>query len=341
MNEERQRIAFFCRAKPQGVDALDVFLENRGVYIGYPFVKKGKRYDPHNLATCLVDFTCHEDEWAKELNGQAHQQSKNRNRNFIPRVTRGSYVVIPRPSDARIYVGQIASDFHIVNDPKNTDSYLQRCKEQIKGSSEEQNMHRADVAMGWAVDEYRSFDLSRLPCWLRMSLQGRSTYGVFKDHPLDEDYTAVTFFDDLVQGNDFKPWHWTSELEQIKRRLVETLTVNSFEHLVVSLLQLEFPEERWVQTGGAGDGGIDGLGSDQDGKVTGIMQAKLYAHDVPELGGIKPDGRGIRRYAAVLLLKNRPKEYTHNLLDIEWIATKFREHAERLPLALTMRVQTA
>ena len=48
---------------------------------------------------------------------------------------------------------------------------------------------------------------------------------------------------------------WTLDIEEIKRRLAEDLTPTSFEHLVVSLLQLEHPTETWQYTGGPGDGG--------------------------------------------------------------------------------------
>jgi len=71
------------------------------------------------------------------------------------------------------------------------------------------------------------------------------------------------------------------------------------------------------------------------------MQAKLVANTPPDLSDLKEDGRKIRRYGAVLILRNTPKKYAHELIEINWIAEKVREHANRLPLALTLKVGAA
>ena len=62
----------------------------------------------------------------------------------------------------------------------------------------------------------------------------------------------------------------------IKRRLVDSLNPSSFEHLVVSLLQLENPSEIWQQCGGAGDGGIDGFGCNEKDEIEAILQCKFH-----------------------------------------------------------------
>ena len=133
---------------------------------------------------------------------------------------------------------------------------------------------------------------------------------------------------------------WTLDADEIKRRLVDTLTPTAFEHLVVSLLQLERPDEIWHQTGGPGDGGIDGLGSNEKGEVVGLMQAKLRTWSAPKLGGLGYSDRQIVRYAAVLVLEGQDRETDDKttLLDIEWIAKKLRCHWHKLPQAVAVRV---
>ena len=108
--------------------------------------------------------------------------------------------------------------------------------------------------------------------------------------------------------------------------------------LVVALLQLENPREIWQHTGGSGDGGIDGLGSDEAGDVVAVMQAKYYASAAPQLGEVNAD-RPLRRYAAVFLPEN-PQEPADEtcLLNLDWIVRAVCRHWQRLPFALTRRI---
>src|SRR5205085_721411 len=71
-----------------------------------------------------------------------------------------------------------------------------------------------------------------------------------------------------------RPDSWTLDRQEIERRLLDTLTPSSFEHLVVSLLQLEHRHETWSQVGGPGDGGIDDVGAAEDGAVAALLQCK-------------------------------------------------------------------
>ena len=119
-------IAFFCRAKPQGADALRICKKAGRIFIGYPLLRKGETYNPGALGRCLVDPTCPDKEWAREIAGQSNARSYNRNRNFIPLVTPGSIVVIPRPEQGAVYSGRIVGRFEIVDSPlsKRGDTYL-------------------------------------------------------------------------------------------------------------------------------------------------------------------------------------------------------------------------
>lgn len=347
-NESKEKIAFFCRAKPQDYDALEIFKTANMVFIGYPLLKQGHTYDPQALRTCLVDPTCGDNEWASALKEKKadkgfNARAFNKNRNFIKnQVTIGSIVVIPRPEQGKAYLGRITEPFQIVNSPSWAKDYLEL--RNASADEDREYSYIADVAQGWKVDEYRDIDLSEIPGWIRHSMFGRSTYGkIRKHHPLDEELDEKETSFDVLQricaGQSVVDYQLTSELTKIKRRLIDTLTANAFESLVVSLLQLEYPDEIWQHTGGPGDGGIDGLGFNEKGKVVGLMQAKLFASSAPELGSLGHDNHQIRRYAAVLVPEN-PSHPSHGteLLNLDWIAEKVLKHANRLPQAIALRV---
>ena len=153
-------------------------------------------------------------------------------------------------------------------------------------------------------------------------------------HPLDPEVTAYRVLEDLYEGKRAIQLAWTLDLDEIRKRLVAILTPTSFEHLVVSLLQLEHPDEVWQHTGGPGDGGIDGLGSNGNGTTVGLLQAKLVSGWTPEFA--EP---GLRCYGAVLLPEHPdpPRDGTI-LLDLDWTASAVRRHWRRLPQALTLRM---
>ena len=342
----KKPIAFYCRAKPQHANAIKIFRESNYVFIGYPLKRKRENgsnipYDPTALAGCLAN-PMNDDDWEEQIERHKKEtgfksQQFNKNRNFAKRVTKGSIVVIPRPEEGAVYLGKVISDFRIIDNPQWAKAYLNLRAEQKLDIDDSKNQHIADVCQGWKVEAYKKVDLSKLPAWLRRSLFGRTTFGVFKDHPLDESVTAFKSLADIYEGNVLPPLKWTTNPSDVKNRLIENLTANSFEHLVVSLLQLKHPTEIWHQTGGPGDGGIDGLGSDENGNVTGIMQAKFYSDIAPQLPDL--DGIDIRRYAAVLLPEH-PEVKTENteLLDINWVATMIIKHSNKMPLAMTMRI---
>ena len=334
-------IAFYCRAKPQDCDAFTIFEEQHRVFIGYPLHQIGVPYDPQALHTCLVDPTCPEEEW-QAAEGRNGNHSKNRN--FIRRVKEargeGAIVLIPRPNQGVAYLGRIIGPFEIVDAPHWGEDYLCLREQQGLDRNDERQHHIADVAQGWPVDGYQPIALSRVPGWIRCSLFGRSTYGEFRPHPLNEQLTAYEVLDQLLEGPQEAYGPWTLELEEIKQRLVDTLdNPSAFENLIVSLLQLEYPNEIWRHTGGPGDGGIDGLGSNEAGETVGLMQAKFRADTAPELSNLAEDGGGIRRYAAIFLPENpQPPADGTILLNLAWITCAVRRHWRYLPLARTIRV---
>lgn len=335
-------IAFFCRAKPQDFDALEIFKRAGRVFIGYPLLRIGHKYAPNNLRHCLVNLAVDDEEWAHEQ--QANDLFVNRhtmNRNLVRKVTPGSITVIPRPREGAAYIARITGDYDIVNAPDWAQDYLTSRENQGLDANDAGKHHIADVAQGWDIDEYRRVDVTQLPAWIRRTMHSRGTYAVFDDHPVDPGIAAHAVLERII-GGERQPVRWTLDLDDIKRRLVDTLLPYAFECLAVSLLQLERPDELWHQTGGTGDGGVDGVGSDEQGMVVGLMQAKLHARRAPGFPAAGRRNPRVRLYSAVLA----PEHPTSpggdvQLLDLDWIAKAVQQHWRLLPQARAMRIGEA
>ena len=346
-------IALLSRAKPQDCDALEVFLQNSRVFLGYPLPQPGAEYDPQALCEWMINpATCSEAEWraaykAYEFKNQMHATTRNRIREVeAARAEDGALVVIPRQREGCVYVGRIDQQFEIVCAPAWGADYLDLRAQQGLDVNDQEQQHIADVAQGWCVTDghgnpgYHQVDLAALPGWLQSNLLGRSSIQRIYGHPLDEDVAAYQVFLNLLEGQPVPQAMWTLELDEIERRLVESLNPSSLENLVVSLLQLEHRDEIWRQVGGPGDGGVDGIGSNEAGQTIGLLQVKFRADDPIDEFDDQADEDGIRRYIAILLPENPPPPANDAiiLLDLHWMANAVQEHWQDLPQALSMRV---
>ena len=344
-------IAFFCRAKPQKCDAFPIFQQTRRVFLGWPLVREEPSYDRRALRACIVDpSSASEEEWEREAAGypSGARRQFSQNRNFIRRVEEhrrdGAIVLVPRPAEGVAYLGRLTSPFEIVDAPQWGECYLR-----LRGidpsrldHDDEENHHVADVAQGWRVDGYHPVALSRIPGWIRRTLIGRQTYGEFRHpHPLADDVTAYDRLAQVLDGVELDRSSWTLDLDEIRRRLIDVVTPAVFEHLVVSLLQLEHPVDVWQHTGGPGDGGIDGLGSDLQGQTVAVMQAKYGADSPPDFGELPAKRPSIRYYAAVFLPGQWEPVEGVTLLDFDWTARGVCRHWRALPLAMSLRVGEA
>ena len=309
------------------------------------------RYDPTRLRDCILNpFTATDREWhgalALDTSGNRSQFSKNRN--FVRRVEQcregGAIVLIPRPKEGLVYLGRITGCIEIVDAPEWAECYLRlRADNELRAAEHDaEDRHVADVAQGWHIaDGYYPVPLSRIPGWIRRTLS-RSTYGEFKHpHPLDGAVTAHCRLDAILNGTERVHDTWTLDVDEMKWRLVEVMTPNLFEHLVVSLLQLDHPEEVWHHTGGSGDGGIDGFGSNASSRTVAVMQAKYVGNELHEFGVLPTptEGLPIRRYWAEFLPRwrsDRPDGIT--VLNLDWVVCAVSRHWRSLPLALTLRI---
>jgi hypothetical protein len=130
-------------AKPQDVDAIEIVVTEKRVFIGYPMWRAGAIYDPLNLKACVVDPSSGDDEWATAHAASSVKRPQfNQNRNLVRKVGVGSIALVPRPSRGVIYGGRIISNFELVNAPPWYNRYMK-----IRGDEDnEDNWHAAGVA---------------------------------------------------------------------------------------------------------------------------------------------------------------------------------------------------
>lgn len=332
---------FFSRCKPQGADVIDVVLEHRRVFIGYPMHRNGAAYDPHDIHSCVVSPAAPEEEWRQVHTESDRRREYKQNRNLVARIQQDDLVLVPRPGRGVIYCGKIDGSFQLESDPPWYDQYMSIRAVQNCSPDSHDCWHAADIAQGWKVDSFRSIPVPKVPAWIRRSLFGRSTYGVIK--PDDEvgvdPYRALL---DIMDVPSFPVRAWTVDRAHVEQRLVNDLTPSTFEHLVVSLLQLETIGEAWSHIGGSGDGGIDGIGADQTGHVVALLQCKwqYWGGDPFAQTTLWNEGAiQLRKYLATL--RHPPSVSVPEsviFLDRSKIAALIIKHADRLPLALSMRV---
>jgi hypothetical protein len=330
------QVVFYSRCKPQEVDAIELVLKEKRIFIGYPMQRSGVVYDPRNLRTCVVDLSCEQGEWNAAHATSNKLRQYNQNRNLVAAIEIGSIAMVPRPSLGVIYCGRIVSKFELVNAPPWYDRYME-----IRGDVDgEETWHAADVGQCWRVDDFRAIPVPRVPAWIRRSLFSRSTYGIISPDPFAGEPHDV--LSGILDSEGFEAQDWTLDVAVIEKRLLNGLTPSTFEHLVVALIQLEHVEESWTHVGGSGDGGVDGVGANQDGGVIGLLQCKWQywgGDPFPATSVWTVSPRPFRKYLATLrhpdgvlppadlIFLNRPK-----------IAALVTKHYSKLPQAISLRI---
>ena len=195
------------------------------------------------------------------------------------------------------------------------------------------------MAQCWSVDNFKPIPLPRIPAWVRRSLFGRSTYGII--HPDEVCGNPHGIISNIIDTDGSEEQSWTLDPMVIEKRMLTDLNPSTFEHLIVSLLQLEHPEEVWSQTGGSGDGGIDGVGAGSNGEVTGLLQCKwqYWGGSTFPTGPVWPSGaQPSRRYLASLRYPDGVIPPDSEFLGRSKIAELVAKHHVRLPQAISMRI---
>lgn len=181
---------------------------------------------------------------------------------------------------------------------------------------------------------------------MKYRLLSRTTIGWLSDLP-DKTANATEVLEQLYEGNyepDFSP---TDSIEVIEGRLLDWTTPSSFEHLVCSLLQCEFPNDHWMHIGGSGDGGADGISIDRSGKIPAALQCEWKMSGDPWALGEslaaqlrKNWGEAPRIYVASLFHPPRIQnpESRVTFLGRDSIARLLHRHRDRCPFAATIGV---
>ena len=335
-----EKSVFFSRCRPQGCDPIDIVIRERRIFIGYPAWRNDAVPQRGHLRDAVVDLWCSDAEWNAfyETSDRNQRKQYQQNRNFVRRVTPGSIALVPRPDRGVIYAGRIVKHFELIDDPLWSDEYLRLREEQQCDEGGGEFSHLADVAQCCEVDIFRPLPFPLIPAWIRSSLFGRSTYGHIK--PLSElELDPFTIMDRLLDHPERIEQSWTLDVRETERRLVDGVGPNTFEHLCVSLLQLECPSEIWAHVGGSGDGGVDGLGTAADGKVVGLLQCKWRFGGEDLAVAAKSLHGEVRQLLAILL--HRPNIQSSEGLEL-WprnhIASLVVKHAAGLPLAKSLRI---
>lgn len=334
-------IVFFCRLRPQGCDAVDLALQTRRVFIGYPAWRDGKLDQEHSFRSALIDLSVPDQD--ADLLDQSldagYRRQVSANRNLVREVDMGSIVLMPRPARGVVYAA-FTDGFELVDDPTWGETYLALRTAQ-RQTVEPRGSHLADVVQGWRVDQWHALPFPLIPAWIRASLLGRSTVGRIRPLALgDLRLDPLAILRMLIEAPDRTHLPWTSELAEVELRLVTSIGPNTLEHLVVALLQLEHPSEIWSHVGGSGDGGVDGMGANAKGRVVGLVQCKWSydGHELPFAGEAELDP-SIERFVATLVHTSTLKaSQGTRLLDRPTIAKLILKHADTLPWARTMRI---
>ncbi len=264
-------IVFFSRCRPQKADLIDIVLKNNRAFIGWPAWVAD--YKIGQLRECIADLACSDSKWESLVpHFDEYRRHYTQNRNLVKKVVPGSLVLVPRPNLGLVYAGRVQGSFELINNPPWAAEYLRLRKEQGLEVDHE-GSHVADVVQCWQVDRFRPIPFPVIPAWIRASLFGRSTYGEIK--PIGElELDPYNILDRLIENPSSVTRPWTRNIFEIEQRLLSDIGPSTFEHLCVALLQLEHPDEIWAHVGGSGDGGVDGVGADQFGNVTSLLQCK-------------------------------------------------------------------
>lgn len=335
-----ENAVFFSRCRPQGSEPIDLVLRERRVFIGYPAWRDDTEPRRGHLRDAVVDLWCTDEEWALFYNrsDKTDRKQYQRNRNFVQQIEPGAIALVPRPHQGLVYAGRVVTRFEMLDDPAWGEEYLRLRREQGCSEGSGEFSHLADVAHCCEVDQFRPLPFPLVPVWIRRSFFGRSTYG--RIWPISElDLDPYPILDQLLDNPEWVARAWTDDAKEVERRLVDGIGPNTFEHLCVSLLQLEHPDQVWAHVGGSGDGGVDGIGAGADGKVVGLLQCKwaYYGEDVAPAD--KALHGTVRQVLAALV-------HPGDMLPIEgvdlWqrdhVASLVIKHSARLPIALSLRI---
>ena len=335
-------VAFYSKCRPQRADLWSISEDVRRVFIGYPPRRadtdssRGWRRD--GARSVFVDLL--DPEWERiprrpERRGYASQVTANRN--LARKIGKDSIVVVPRPASGACFAARVTAPFELVDRPTWADRYLELRRE--KGLPHDDELsHVGDVVQTWSVAKWFRLPFVAVPRWISYQLLSRRTCGIIKDWPSPA-LSSWEALDGMLRkraGEHYQPLRNEADLE---RALIDWLSPSAFEHLVVSLLQLEAPAGvYWHHVGGSGDGGVDGVAVDADGSLWGVLQCKWRTATSPARIIESLRNRSPRAFVAYLAgYESTPMDIAGGTFwDRKRVAELVAKHRDRLPFARSL-----
>jgi len=333
------RGVFFVKCRPQGADIIEIVRKWRRAFVGYPPWKKGASYNPSNLSACIVDFSQPNDDWDDQIDESEYHRSMASNRRFAKDVKAGWIAMIPRPGDGLCWLSEVTGPFELTDAPPWREEYLKLRRESGLDIRNEQS-HVGDIAQSWPLSPLQKVPFARVPRWISYRLLSRPTIGEIEGF-LDLELDPYDTLKSLMDGSAAEVPAETGDTAEIERRLLTYVSPSAFEHLCVSLLQLEHPGDMWWHTGGSGDGGADGQGYSSNWEFTGVLQCKWhYSGKSLSDGWAGALPLGCRRHVLASLIHGEVQIdiNTGEFWGRKRIAELVKKHARKVPLAKTLRV---
>ena len=347
-------ICFMIRNRPQNADIIDLVLRENRAFVGYAPVRNDMWHQDYNFKDVIFDISDFDDRrwqsfknsWPKKDTLDSGEDIKRYSlrhattyRNLLWELEKNKkddlpppIVVVPRPSEGLVYLGEY-DGFELVHNPIWLDSYY-KLRESQNLDIENKLSHARDVVQSFKVKKWVPVSMALIPAWIRRTLFGRSTIArirPFNAHNSIEQ--TLEPYKYLKQLHDNPSFRKIIGEETTYETLINLFPPEPFEHLVIALLQCEHKKLRWLHVGGSGDGGVDGIGFDDNGKTKFLVQCK-WQWDGQDVGlKSKKDCKVIVAYLQGDKCKNTD---THIYMNGHEIATLIEEHRRILPQAKTM-----
>lgn len=320
-------ICLLVRNKPCKIDAFEIAKRHSCAFVGYSAIREQKLRETLSVLERVLPFDAPEAEWCALGNVSARTQ---RHRNYLNKLAIDqSVLVMPRMVEGKLYLGRYRG-YEIHRQPIWLQEFRDMCADYPDISEESRD---SSICHVFKVDRWRAVPFTGVPAWIRKSVFGQDGIQQISD------VGSLSALDELTRLLTEQPqtqWTPTTDAAEVKNRMLNLLSPSAFEHLMVSLLQLEQPDVRWVHVGGSGDGGVDGLGV-QNGETNAILQCKWQYDGRP----VKAETSGVQLYIATLFGERQTESPSHiKFFGSDEVAELVLKHAERLPFALTLGVRS-
>lgn len=315
---------FYCKCRPRTADLWPFARSRNRVFVGYPPWSSADPADDGILDISAAGFD------PKRGFPEADCHHTATNAGLASDIGPGSYVLVPRPGEGQCHIGLMDRPFELFLDGDYVEEAASLARSKGHDGSDRDIM--GDVVQTWPVKAWQTVEFVHLPGWVRSSLRRSNTAG--RIHHPDAWERVDQLFRTRTLGLSLDP---TDDPDEILRRMRLFLTPTAFEHLVVSLLQLDNHQERWFHTGGPGDGGDDGQAVDRTGRFGAKLQCKLV------WDGSRLDFTpqvGVRTYLAYLELRAGARPEIPGLIILSGldVAHSLLRHKDRCPKAIALGI---